>query len=76
MSLTLSELTEQARRLSAQERACLAEALLESLREAPPSDVEAAWDREIAERAAAYDRGERKTFPAEEVFDEGRRLTQ
>lgn len=76
MSLTLAELTEQARRLSAEERACLAEALLESLREAPPSDVEADWDREIAERAAAYDRGKSRTFPADQVFSEAKRLTQ
>ncbi len=76
MSLTLAELTEQARRLSAEERACLAEVLLESLREAVPGDIEAAWDREISERAAAYDRGDARTFPAEQVFGEARRLTQ
>ncbi len=76
MSLTLAELTEQARRLSAEERARLADVLLESLREAPQSDVAAAWDREVAERAAAYDRGESRTFPAEQVFDEAKRLTQ
>jgi len=74
MSDTLKELEQQARSLSAEERAKLAEMLLDSLREAPLVEIEAAWDREIAERAAAYDRGELETFSAENVFAEARRL--
>jgi len=48
--------------------------MLESLHEAPAADIRAAWEREIAERVAAYDRGETKTYAAEEVFAEARRL--
>jgi putative addiction module component (TIGR02574 family) len=74
MSDTLKELERQARSLSAEERAQLVEMLLESLRESPLADSEAEWDREIAERTAAYDRGELKTFSADDVFAEARRL--
>ena len=76
MSTTLKELERQARSLSAEERAQLAEVLLESLREAPLAEIEAAWDREIKERAAAYDRGELHTISAEDVFAEARRLAR
>jgi len=76
MSTTLKELEQQARSLSAEERARLAEMLLESLREAPLAEIEAAWDREIEERAAAYDRGELQTFSAEDVLAEARRLAR
>ena len=73
---TLEELEQQARSLSADERARLAEILLESLQDAPLAEVEAAWNREIEERVAAYDRGELQTHPAEEVFAEARRLAR
>ncbi len=76
MSDTLEELERQARSLSAEERARLAEMLLESLQDAPLAEIEAAWDREIEERVAAYDRGELQTYPAEEVFAEARRLAR
>lgn len=61
MSMTLAELEEQARRLPPEERARLADVLLESLQESPSAEVEAAWDREIEARVAAYERGETKT---------------
>ena len=76
MSARLKELEQQARSLSAEERARLAEALLESLCDAPLAEIEAAWDREIEERAAAYDRGELQTITAEDVFAEARRLAR
>lgn len=76
MSDTLKELERRARALTAEERAQLAELLLESLRDTPLAEIEAAWDREIEERAAAYDRGEMKTFSAEDVFAEARRLVR
>lgn len=76
MSTTLEELEQQARSLSAEERARLAEMLLESLREAPLAEIEAEWEREIGERAAAYDRGELQTFAAEDVLAEARRLAR
>ena len=76
MAANLNDIEKQARTLSAEERARLAEALLESLREAPLTEIEAAWQREIEERAAAYDRGELKTVSAEDVFAEARRLAK
>ena len=76
MSDILKELERQARTLTAEERAILAGLLLESLRDTPLAEIEAAWDREIKERAAAYDRGELKTFSAEDVFAEARRLAR
>jgi putative addiction module component (TIGR02574 family) len=76
MSATLAELEEQARRLSPEERAYLAAALLESLQETPLADIEAAWEREIDERVAAFDRGEQAAISAEEVFAEARHLTR
>ena len=76
MSDTLKELEAQARALSPEERARLAESLLESLRDAPIAEIEKAWEVEIAERAAAYGRGELPTFSAESVFAEARRLAR
>jgi len=76
MSDALKEIEKQAKSLSAEERAKLAEALLESLREESVAEIEAAWEREIEERAAAYDRGELQTISAEEVFAEARRLAR
>jgi putative addiction module component (TIGR02574 family) len=74
--MTLKELEAQAKALSPEERAALAESLLDSLRDAPIAEIEAAWEREIEERAAAYDRGELKTISAEDVFSEARRLVR
>ena len=76
MSMTLAELEAHARQLPPEERARLADLLLESLQDAPSAEIEAAWDREIEARIAAYERGESKTYPVEEVFSEARRLTQ
>ena len=76
MSITLKELEHQARALSPEERARLADVLLESLREAPLAEIEADWDLEIEKRVAAYDRGELETFSAENVFAEARRLAR
>ena len=74
MSTTLAEVEQQARRLSPNERARLAEVLLESLRDDTLREIETAWQREIEERVAAYDRGESKTFSAEDVFAEAKRI--
>jgi putative addiction module component (TIGR02574 family) len=75
MSVSFKDIEQQARSLSAEERAALAETLLESLHE-PLSDIESAWALEIENRVAAYDRGETKTFSAEDVFAEARRLSR
>ena len=76
MAASLSELERQAQSLSADDRARLAEMLLESLQGTRLSDVEAAWKQEIEKRVAAFDRGDSPTFPAEDVFAEARRIAQ
>ena len=70
----VSELAEQARTLPAEERSRLVDLLLESLHEPPLAEVEAAWEKEIARRVAAYERGEVQTYAAEDVFAEARRI--
>ena len=76
MSSALKELEKQAKALTVEERAQLAEVLLDSLRDASVAEIEAAWDREIEERVAAYDRGELQTISAEDVFAEARHLAR
>lgn len=76
MSVLLAELEQQARTLSPEERAHLAEVLLESLHDASLSEIETEWQQEIEKRVAAYDRGEIQTYPAEDVFAEARRLAR
>ena len=75
MAQDYAELERSARLLSPEERARLAEAMTESLRDAIPQDVEAAWEAEIKRRVEAYERGEVTLIPAEEVFAKARRLT-
>jgi putative addiction module component (TIGR02574 family) len=75
MAVSLKQIEEQARALTAEERARLAESLLESLH-SPLAEIEAAWAEEIEQRVAAFDRGEIPAFAAEDVFAEARRLSR
>jgi len=72
MSTLLAEIEQQACTLSPDERAHLAEVLLESLRDPSLSEIETEWEREIENRVAAFDRGELPTYSAEEVFADAR----
>jgi putative addiction module component (TIGR02574 family) len=76
MSALLDELSKKAQSLTVEERAQLAQELLESVERDADPDVQAAWDAEIADRVAKYERGEAKLIPAEEVFAAARRLIQ
>ena len=76
MSASFTDIEKQARGLSSEERARLAEVLLESLRGPPVAEIESAWEAEIAARVAAFDRGELETLLAEEVFAEARRISK
>ncbi len=69
MTQEATELLKKALTLSAEERAQLVDALLESLDEPreDPAVVEAAWNEEIARRIADLDSGKAKTIPWEEV---------
>jgi putative addiction module component (TIGR02574 family) len=74
MSSLFDEILNEARALSVEERAQLAQELLESVARDADPDVETAWEAEIARRIAEFERGEAKLIPAEEVFAEARRL--
>ena len=73
MPPSLKQMEEQARALSPDDRAKLAQSILESLH-TPIAQIEAAWAAEIEKRVAAFDRGEMQSYPAEDVFAEARRL--
>ena len=75
MPTSFATVEQQATALLPDERAQLAEILLESLHNAPVLEIEAAWQHEIAQRVARYE-GELETFPAEQVFAEAQRITR
>lgn len=75
MSALLKSIEEQARALSAEDRARLAESMLESLHTSI-AEIEALWAEEIEERVSVFDRGEITSYPAEEVIAEARRSLQ
>ena len=64
----VADLVQRGLALSEDDRARLAEVLLASLGAEPQSEVEAAWEIEIRQRLAAYDRGEVQAIEAEDVF--------
>ena len=76
MSALLDELSKKAKELALEERAQLAQELMESVDQESDPEIEAAWETEIASRIAKYERGEAKLIPASEVFEAARRLTQ
>ena len=73
MPHTLAEIEQQARDLSAQERARLALVLIQSLEPSDDGDIEEAWRVEVEARWASIERGEAETIAASEVFAEIRR---
>ncbi len=76
MSALLAELSKKAQTLAVEERAQLAQELLESVERDSDPEVQEAWEAEIASRIAKYERGEATLIPAEEVFAAARRLTK
>jgi putative addiction module component (TIGR02574 family) len=74
MADLVSELEDRGRSLAPEDRSRLVELLLESLHEPPLAEIEAAWEEEIQQRIAAFERGEVQTFTAEDVFSEVRRI--
>jgi len=73
MNTPLKQVEEQALGLNPEERARLAEVMLESL-SAPLAGIEESWAQEIEQRVAAYDLGEIPSFAAEDVFAEAKRI--
>jgi putative addiction module component (TIGR02574 family) len=76
MSPIFAEIESQARNLSSDERARLAELLLESIHEGENLQFKAVWSNELKNRVAAYERGEAQLYLAEEVFTEAKYLAQ
>lgn len=74
MSRDYAEIEKGARLLSPEERARLAEVMTESLRDAMPREIEAEWEAEIKRRIDAYERGEARLIPAEDVFAKARKI--
>ena len=74
MTISLVEIEQQVSLLPADDRAKLAEFLLESLREPVLAEIEREWDEEIARRVAAFEAGEVAAVPAADVFAEAKHL--
>lgn len=73
MSSSFHQIEEQARSLSAEDRAKLAECMLESLH-TTLEDIEAAWSEEIAFRIQAFADGDISAVSAEQIFAEARQI--
>jgi putative addiction module component (TIGR02574 family) len=69
MSPEVSELLKRALALPVEERAALANTLLDSLEDAEES-VQAAWDEEVARRMQELKAGKAVTVPWEELHQE------
>lgn len=76
MTFSLIEIEQHAAQLAPNERAKLAEFLLESLQSPVDADIKQVWDAEISQRVSTYENGEAATFSAEVVFAEARRNSQ
>lgn len=68
MSASGEEILKEALALSPQERAELVEQLLATFQSPPDPHLDKLWAREAEDRLDAYNRGELKAVPAEEVF--------
>lgn len=73
---TAEDLARRAKQLPPDERERLVDALLESLNVPATAELDAAWAAEIERRLAAYDRGEVKAIPVDEVFAKARAIAQ
>lgn len=66
-------LLEEALKLTAHERAEVAEQLIASLDEVPDTDVEQAWQEEVQRRLGQIERGEVKLVDSDTVITELRK---
>jgi len=66
---TLNQLFQKAIHLPKDQQLSLAHKLLAASEPEISGNVQNAWDREIRNRIARYDRGEAHSLPAKEVFD-------
>jgi putative addiction module component (TIGR02574 family) len=68
MPTTIDAIFDAALSLPSEDRATLADKLVESLRAEESAELSPEWTAEIRRRIEAYKRGEMKTIPAEEVM--------
>jgi len=69
MSANSEQVLKEALALGTQERAELVERLLATFQSPPDPHIDELWAREAEDRLEAYDRGELKSVPAEEIFE-------
>jgi putative addiction module component (TIGR02574 family) len=69
VSTTSEQIIKEALALPVPERAELLERLLVSFQSPPNAHIDELWAREAEDRIDAYDRGELRAAPAEEVFN-------
>jgi Putative addiction module component len=74
MSDIVLDLAQRGQSLAPSECERLVELLLKSLVETTSPDISQAWDREIALRVAAYQRGEMQTYALEDVLAQAQRI--
>lgn len=74
MSTLVEELSQRARALSNEDRALLAEHLLETLPDDSEADTEAAWGLEIATRLEDAKLGTARWVSSEDVHAQARRI--
>lgn len=67
---SMNQILQQAAELSEDQRLTLIHQLLLIGEHHKPEDVQNAWDIEIRERIARYDRGESSSRPAGDVFSD------
>ncbi len=70
----IAELADRGRSLAPEERVRLMDLLLESLHQPAATDIEEAWNQEIARRVARYERGESVLYDVEDVLAEAARI--
>jgi len=63
-------LTEEVLGLPVEERARLIERLLDSLEDLSEEEIEGLWARKAVRRVAAFEAGQIRAYPAEEVHEE------
>jgi putative addiction module component (TIGR02574 family) len=69
MSSSSEQVLKEALALPLQERVELVEQLLATFQSPPDPELDELWVRESEDRLDAYDRGDLKAVPSEEVFD-------
>ena len=72
----VSDLVQRSRALTPEDRERLVDQLLESLNEPAAIGLSPAWELEIQERLAAYDRGDVQAVEAADVFAKARRIAK